>query len=241
MIRLISLTSVWVIAGLFIAATAQGEDAAQPAAVARDPQQSQARKAEVESASAAHLRAAVKQAIKRWPKRDLPSEEAVRELVGLYRQLKADERLAASERQRLLAAVRTRLVRVHKRLVKELALQADKAVGAMRAPDDVPAEEGPAHRTSRSQAGRSHGKAGAAAPVAPAEPAEADPQNGGGANALDNGQQLVELIQEVVAPDIWDVNGGPAAIRYYSPLKVLVVTAPGNVHGDVGAVLDGLR
>ncbi len=239
--RCIGLTAVWAFACLFVIATARGAEPAAPAAVSQEPDQSQAGEAQEESASAADLRAAVKDAIKRLPKRELPSEEAVRELVELYRQLKADDRLPASERQRLLVAVRTRLVRIQKRLVKELALQADEAAGAAHAPDQEPADEAPPRRTSRSQQGRSRGKTLAGPAAVPAKSADSEPQNGGGASALDNGQQLVELIQEVVAPDIWDVNGGPAVIRYYSPLKVLVVTAPGDVHGDVGAVLDGLR
>lgn len=240
MSRLIGLTGMWVVAGLFMAAMARGEDAAQPAAVAQEPDQSQAGEAKVASASAVDLRAAVKQAIKRLPKRGLPSEEAVRELVDLYRQLKADDRLAASERQRLLVAVRTRLVRIHKRLVNELASQADEGAGELPLPDEQ-AKDARDRRPSRSGTHRSRGKALASRPTSSAEGKDAGPQNGGGASALDNGQQLVELIQDVVAPDIWDVNGGPAVIRYYSPLKVLVVTAPGDVHGDVGAVLDGLR
>ncbi|KKL21876.1 hypothetical protein LCGC14_2441080, partial [marine sediment metagenome] len=38
---------------------------------------------------------------------------------------------------------------------------------------------------------------------------------GGGAWAdNDHGEALVELIQQVISPATWDVNGGPGAIYY---------------------------
>ena len=46
------------------------------------------------------------------------------------------------------------------------------------------------------------------------------------------GEELVELIVSTVQPDIWDVNGGRAAIRYFN--GSLVVTAPRSVHESMG-------
>lgn len=57
----------------------------------------------------------------------------------------------------------------------------------------------------------------------------------------DYGETLVELIQNVVSPEHWDVNGGPGSIVYYPNLQVLVVRASGEVHGRVGGLFDGLR
>ena len=37
-------------------------------------------------------------------------------------------------------------------------------------------------------------------------------------------QELVDLIEAVVSPDVWKEQGGPATIRYYNGM--LVVTAP---------------
>ena len=54
-------------------------------------------------------------------------------------------------------------------------------------------------------------------------------------------RRLIDLIQSVVAPDSWDVNGGNGTIRYYDLYKVLVVRAPQSVHGEVGDLLGGLR
>ena len=56
-----------------------------------------------------------------------------------------------------------------------------------------------------------------------------------------NARRLIDLIQSVVAPDSWDVNGGKGTIRYYDMYQALVVRAPQSVHGEVGAALRGLR
>ncbi|HVX84263.1 MAG TPA: hypothetical protein VH253_05555 [Phycisphaerae bacterium] len=73
---------------------------------------------------------------------------------------------------------------------------------------------------------------------------------GGGAQASQTsdqkGQDLVELIKEVVRPSIWKENGGPATMRYFS--GKLIVTAPqsvqemigGPVNSDTGAIRVGM-
>jgi hypothetical protein len=42
-------------------------------------------------------------------------------------------------------------------------------------------------------------------------------------------QQIVDLITETIRPDIWQVNGGRASIRYFN--GHLVITAPRSVQG----------
>lgn len=66
---------------------------------------------------------------------------------------------------------------------------------------------------------------------------------GGGtqAGAVDYGPELVALIQEVISPEVWDINGGPASIAYYRPGRALVVRAPGEVHAQVGQTVRDLR
>jgi hypothetical protein len=63
----------------------------------------------------------------------------------------------------------------------------------------------------------------------------------GGAARGDYGQDLVELIRRTIAPESWDVNGGRGVIVYYRPWYALVVRARGEVHGQVGGLVDGLR
>lgn len=60
------------------------------------------------------------------------------------------------------------------------------------------------------------------------------------------GQELVELIKDVVRPTIWKENGGPATMRYFN--GKLIVTAPqsvqemigGDVNSDTGAIRVGM-
>ncbi|MBA61026.1 MAG: hypothetical protein CMJ76_01555 [Planctomycetaceae bacterium] len=54
-----------------------------------------------------------------------------------------------------------------------------------------------------------------------------------GAGMPDYGPHLVALIQRTIAPEFWDINGGPGVIVYYPPLRLLVVRATSQVHGRI--------
>jgi hypothetical protein len=49
-------------------------------------------------------------------------------------------------------------------------------------------------------------------------------------------QQLIDTIQSIIQPEIWNTNGGPAAIRFYN--GSLVITAPRSVHEALGGDVD---
>jgi hypothetical protein len=57
----------------------------------------------------------------------------------------------------------------------------------------------------------------------------------------DMGPDLVELIEATISPATWNINGGPGAIVYYTPLHVLVVAAPQNVHEEIAGVIRQLN
>jgi hypothetical protein len=61
------------------------------------------------------------------------------------------------------------------------------------------------------------------------------------ARPADFGPELVELIEAVVSPATWRINGGNGVVVYYSPLHVLVVSAPDDVHAQVGGALQQLN
>jgi hypothetical protein len=63
----------------------------------------------------------------------------------------------------------------------------------------------------------------------------------GGAARGDYGPMLVELIRQTIAPEFWDVNGGPGVILYYRPGHALVVRATGDIHERIGGTVDALR
>lgn len=49
-------------------------------------------------------------------------------------------------------------------------------------------------------------------------------------------EQLIRIIQNMIEPPLWDINGGAAAVLYSDALECLVVRAPGEVHLRLGAV-----
>jgi len=57
-----------------------------------------------------------------------------------------------------------------------------------------------------------------------------------GKTKADRAQDLVDLIQAIIDPDIWKENGGTASIRYFNGM--LVVTAPRSVQEAIGGEYD---
>ena len=57
--------------------------------------------------------------------------------------------------------------------------------------------------------------------------------NGGADGAeltrVERAEQIIQLLQATVEPDVWDVNGGRASMRYFA--GNLIVTGPARVHG----------
>lgn len=62
--------------------------------------------------------------------------------------------------------------------------------------------------------------------------------SGGGANQA---LALVDIIQQTIHPDFWDVHGGPGKVAYFAQGRSLVVLGSEQVHDDVGNLLDQLR
>ena len=58
---------------------------------------------------------------------------------------------------------------------------------------------------------------------------------------VDGGQSLVELIENTVAPESWEANGGEGKIMYYPLLRVIVVYNSDGVHGQMGNLVEQLR
>ena len=64
---------------------------------------------------------------------------------------------------------------------------------------------------------------------------------GAQAPADDAGQDLVEMIQAVIAPTTWDSVGGNGSIYYWRPGRALVIRQTDEVHEQIGQVLDQLE
>ena len=157
-------------------------------------------------------------------------DAAVLRLVELARELDADVALPAGERRRLAAAVRRSLVRAEHRIKGESKSQATEEVFAqlrdMRAP--------------RAGVARNKARPGARGnlPGAGAVPAGESNFN---RRTRERGQKLVELIQATVAPNSWDVRGGPGTIVYFDPTRSLVARQTLEVHEELAPVLGNLR
>ena len=162
-------------------------------------------------------------ALRHWAKvTDQDSAAAARELLGIYREIQQDTRIPRSERETLRVTVRSRLdqlcTQIGKRIAKEKA--AVKSVAADKS-----------KQGSVILAGMGVPAAGAAGAGAAA---------GQNANA-DDGQTLVDLIQNVICPKCWDVNGGSCTIYYWQQQHAIVVRATGDVHGEISDTLEQLN
>jgi hypothetical protein len=57
----------------------------------------------------------------------------------------------------------------------------------------------------------------------------------------DNGEALVDLIQKTISPASWDINGGNGSIYYWRPGRALVIRQTGEIHGQIGDVLEQMN
>ena len=57
-----------------------------------------------------------------------------------------------------------------------------------------------------------------------------------GKTKTERANDLIDLIRSIVQPDIWQENGGKAAIRYWQ--GNLIITAPRSVHEAIGGPVD---
>jgi hypothetical protein len=168
---------------------------------------------------------------------DIDQPAAYVRLISLYQELTGDKSLHHSERSRLTARVRGRLLRITEEFYHDLRHRQNR-VEVVRRRAEV--EDNPAKlkliKDDEAVLAQWGGMLGQVLGGGP---------GGGGQAAQDHGEDLVELIQRVIAPDFWDVNGGPGQIVYYKNLKVLVISATSEVHeqigGGRGGLLDNLR
>jgi len=172
-------------------------------------------------------------------KTDSARVAAIEEMSVVYRELKRDPRLSESPTlQRYKIKLWSRLSKIKRDLEREIARQERRA--ALRRDEPIPDMQ----QVVYEQAGQSLATQMALASYSLGGPAEIVARTGGGfggGTVRDYGERLVELIERTIAPDFWDTNGGPGAIFYYEPLRVLVVRATTEVHHKLGGGLRGLR
>ena len=53
--------------------------------------------------------------------------------------------------------------------------------------------------------------------------------------------QLIDIIQSVIAPGSWDVNGGQGSIKFFPGLNVLIIRNTAENQEDLADLLQNLR
>ena len=154
-------------------------------------------------------------------------DAAISALCDLYVILRSDPRYPTSDMLRGDAAkVRRRLLSIATRRENRLRRAGiAKPAGLTAAVDQAIAQ---------SLSDQRHSSAGEAT-------VEREPGGFAGAPLGGDPWQLVELIQRVVAPDLWDVQGGSGTIQYFAMRRVLVVRATTDVHEQIRDLLMALR
>ena len=211
-------------------------------------EQSSAVSASVESSRprpTAEMRAAVTEALRASAvaKSIQERDDAGRHLVSILLDLERDQNLPRDERVQLHAQVRLRLLALEKTLRTEQAGQGhskrdgDSSKGATDAPATLPQSTAVLAQVAAPAAAGGRGgliaRPGAFGAVGNAVV--------GQSQSPDYGQNLVDLIHAVVQPSTWDINGGPGSVVSFRNYRVLVVTAPSEVHSEVGDLIGQLR
>ena len=134
-------------------------------------------------------------------------------LVEVYQDLGKVEGISFAERSRMQGVVKARLEEFRDKLIREVLRNKKLADRKKRRSQREPAQK-PVDEKAQMLAG-----------------------GGAGAQAI----QLIDLIQNTIEPDSWQVNGGKGSIYYFDQLKVLVIRQTGEVHHQIGDVLEQLR
>jgi hypothetical protein len=164
-------------------------------------------------------------------------DKSVRQLMLAYLELEQDQNLTHDERLELHTEVRSRLQSIETSLRAKLANNDRTAKGTAASKSNSPVSVDGATMNVAVLAQQVAGAGGGAF----ANPPIANPGVIGRLQSPDYGQDLVDLIHNVIAPRTWDVNGGPGSVVYFRNFRVLVVRAPAEVQTQVGDVLGQLR
>jgi hypothetical protein len=139
--------------------------------------------------------------------------DVVPRMAELYVELAATDGVSHAERSRMRGCLKVRLEDIRNRLARADLEQREQARRAARR-DRVAARDRTGEHPSSSI---------------------------GGPLDEPNARVLIDLIQNTIAPESWEVNGGRGSIRYYSLYQALVVRQTGEVHHQLGGGLEQFR
>lgn len=180
------------------------------------------------------LRQAARESLRQWARpEDHELEAAAKDLLAIFRELEADTELAISLREPLIRQVRGRLDELARRLRVQAAVRRRLAREQQEEAVDAVGDRQP-----MAQFGGFGGGMGVQQGMGMGM------QQGmgmGGQGQDDHGEQLVDLIQTTIRPNTWDRVGGPGSIYYWRSQRAIVVRQMGDVHDEIGDVLQQLN
>jgi len=176
------------------------------------------------------------QGVDEQPVSSLPGPTELRELTGAALKVEA---LAKSEERKTDAVVRLcdlfAVIRLHPAYDQSAMLKSDSARIRRRL---ITTKEQWISQLKARRVVRPHDLTSRVNKALESASSDSKPvQARGGGAFQDQGWELVELIQQTIRPDFWDVAGGPGTIRYFAMRRVLVVRATTEVHEDLAALL----
>ncbi|MBL8828683.1 MAG: hypothetical protein JNM18_17010 [Planctomycetaceae bacterium] len=131
----------------------------------------------------------------------------VHELTSVFRDLKQDDSLAATERAALQRAVTQRLSAISGQLQRRLPQAGQHILGQQFNPF-----------------------ANIGQPAQGNQPQGSDPA-----------QELIDVIQDTIAPTSWEQRGGQGVIRFWGPGHALIIRQSTDVHGALAQLIADLH
>lgn len=187
-----------------------------------------------QAAEGKELQKEVQTALKHWKKVEAPqAEKAARELLGLYREVEADETLSDSTRKILLRNLRVKL--------DVLSIQIAEAELAQKKEAQKQDEEAKEKKPATVKRPEKAQQAEMAQMGVPGVGAGAGVGAGRGQISEEAGEQLVEVIQNTIHPESWEQNGGNGTIQFWSPNGHLIIRQTDENHQKIQNLLEQLR
>lgn len=186
-----------------------------------------------QAAEGKELQKEVQTALKHWKKvPETQAENAARELLGLYREVEADETLPESTRKLLLRNLRVKLDVLSIQIAEAELAQKKAQKQGEEAKEKKPAS---VKRPEKAQ------QAEMAQMGAPGVGAGAGVGAGGSQISQEAGEQLVEVIQNTIHPESWEQNGGNGTIQFWTPNGHLIIRQTDENHQKIQNLLEQLR
>ncbi|MDW8078457.1 MAG: hypothetical protein RMJ16_06165 [Thermoguttaceae bacterium] len=177
--------------------------------------------------------------MKRWVSpspADLP--QAASELLELYLRIAGDSSIGLAEKRTLQRRLAVRLGRL-KDSLRRAAAGGSSAKPVVNA-HQLNEESLPSEHSENKQPLTAAGSIGANSSAGGEKSTDLLPL-GGGASPDWYAEKLIELIETVVRPETWEVNGGRGRIFYWPPGQALIIRQTEEVHREVGTLLELLR